>query len=274
MQSVFLQDADALAAGPAELLTVLGHLRRVFPQIRRVTCYSRSATVARYSPAVLRELCRAGLDRLHLGLESGSDRVLQMVRKGASQALHIRAGQRVREAGMELSLYVMPGLGGRDLSTEHALETAAALNRINPQFIRLRTLAVPPGTPLEEELLAGRFQPCSAVDIAREILTLIEALEGIDSVLASDHALNLFEDLEGKLPGDRERMAAMLRSFLDLEEDRRTLYLLGRRAGFFRGLDDMLEPDRLAAAEQLRRQLGVTPDNVEEICMELMKRFI
>jgi hypothetical protein len=127
---------------------------------------------------------------------------------------------------------------------------------------------------LEEDLRAGRFEPCSAVKIVREMLMLIEALEGIDSVVASDHALNLFEDLEGKLPGDKERMVAMLRSFLALDEDRRTLYQLGRRAGLFRGLRDMREPAKLAAAELLSRQLGVTPDNVEEICAELMKRFI
>jgi hypothetical protein len=274
LQSVFLQDADALAAGAAELLAVLGHLRKVFPQVERVTCYSRSATVVRYSLDDLQALCRAGLDRLHMGLESGSDKVLRKVRKGASQALHIQSGQMIQAAGMELSLYVMPGLGGRSLSAEHARETAAALNRINPHFIRLRTLVIPEGTPLEEELQAGRFAPCSAVEIVREMLMLIEALEGIDSVVASDHALNLFEDLEGKLPGDKERMVAMLRSFLALDEDRRTLYQLGRRAGLFRGLRDMREPAKLAAAELLSRQLGVTPDNVEEICAELMKRFI
>lgn len=274
LRSVFLQDADALAAGPMGLLTVLEHLRRVFPRVDRVTCYSRSSTVVRYPPDDLQALCRAGLDRLHMGLESGSDKVLRKVRKGASRALHIRAGQMVRAAGMELSLYVMPGLGGRALSAEHARETAAALNRINPHFIRLRTLAVPPGTPLEEDLRAGRFELCSAVEIVREMLALIEALEGIDSVLASDHALNLFEDLEGKLPGDRERMIAMLRSFLALDEDRQALYQLGRRAGLFRGLSDMEEPTKRAAAELLIRQLGVTPDNVEEVCAELMKRFI
>jgi hypothetical protein len=274
LRSVFLQDADALAAGPEELLAVLKYLRRVFPQVDRVTSYSRSSTVVRYAPEDLQALCRAGLDRLHMGLESGSDNVLRKVRKGASQALHIRAGQMVRAAGMELSLYVMPGLGGRALSVEHARETAAALNRINPHFIRLRTLAVPPGTPLEEDLSAGRFEPCSSGEIVRETLMLIEALEGIDSIVASDHALNLFEDLEGKLPDDKERMIAMLGCFLSLDEDQRTLYLLGRRAGLFRGLGDMEDPAGRAAAEQLIRQLGVTPDNVEEICAELMKRFI
>lgn len=274
LRSVFLQDADGLAAGAAELLAVLDHLRRVFPQIERVTCYSRSATVVRYDPAELAALRRAGLNRLHMGLESGCDSVLKMVRKGANQALHVRAGQLVRAAGMELSLYVMPGLGGRALSVEHARQTAAALNRIDPHFIRLRTLAVPPGTPLEEDLQAGRFVPCSSLEIVQEIQLLLELLQGITSFVASDHALNLFEDLEGRLPGDKERMLAMLRAFLVLDDEQRSLYLLGRRAGCFRGLKDLQDPARRAEAEQLCRQLRVTVDNVEEICSELMKRYI
>ncbi len=272
--AVFLQDADALAAGAAELSAVLEYLYRTFPQIERVTCYSRSATVVRYDPAELAALHRAGLNRLHMGLESGCDPVLQKVRKGADQALHVRAGRMVRAAGIELSLYVMPGLGGRAFSAEHARQTAAALNRIDPHFIRLRTLAVPPGTPLEEDLLAGRFVLCDSLEIAQEILLLLESLQGITSYVASDHVLNLFEDLEGKLPGDKERMIVMLRAFMALSEEQRVLYLLGRRAGCFRGLKDLRDPTRRAEAERLCRQLGVTASNVEEICNELMKRYI
>jgi hypothetical protein len=274
LRSVFLQDADALAAGAGELLLVLEHLRRTFPQVERVTCYSRSTTVLRCAPTELQALCRAGLSRLHMGLESGSDAVLRQVRKGASQALHIQAGRMVLNAGMELSLYVMPGLGGRTLSVEHARQTAAAINRINPHFIRLRTLAVPDGTPLAEEVAAGRFAPCNAEEIVQELLLLIESLQGVDSVVVSDHALNLFEDLQGKLPGDKERMLALLCSFLALNEEQRTLYQLGRRAGCFRGMGDMQDPERLAEAELLGRQLGIAPANVEEVCAALMKRTI
>lgn len=274
LHSVFLQDADALAVGAEQLLVILDHLRQVFPQVERVTSYSRSGTIARCSSPELQALYQAGLSRLHMGLESGSDEVLRKVRKGASQALHIKAGLMVVEAGMELSLYVMPGLGGRALSSEHARQTAAVINRINPHFIRLRTLAVPDSTPLAEELAAGRFEPCTAVETVQEMLLLIESLQGVDSVVVSDHALNLFEDLEGKLPGDKERMLALLRSFLALDEEQRTLYQLGRRAGCFRGLADLLDTARRAEAERLCRQLDITADNVEEICAELMKRTI
>lgn len=274
LRSVFLQDADALAAGAEPLLVILKHLRQTFPQIERVTSYSRSATIVRCSPSELQALYQAGLSRLHMGLESGFDGVLRKVRKGASQALHIKAGQMVVAAGMELSLYVMPGLGGRSLSSEHARQTAVAINQINPHFIRLRTLAVPDGTPLAEEVSAGRFEPCNVVETVQELLLFIESLHGVDSVVVSDHALNLFEDLQGKLPADKERMLDLLRSFLELKEEQRILYQLGRRAGCFRGMDDLLDTVRRAEAERLCRQLDITADNVEEICAELMKRYI
>jgi hypothetical protein len=112
------------------------------------------------------------------------------------------------------------------------------------------------------------------VETVQELLLFIEALHGVDSVVVSDHALNLFEDLQGKLPADKERMLALLHSFLDLNEEQRILYQLGRRAGCFRGMDDLLDTARRAETERLCRQLDITADNVEEICAELMKRYI
>lgn len=274
MQSVFLQDADSLAADADVLLPILEHLRQTFPQISRVTSYSRSATLVRYSLMELQSLHRAGLNRLHLGLESGSDKVLRRVRKGASKDLHVRAGQLVKAAGMELSVYVMPGLGGKDLSLDHARETAEVLNRINPHFIRLRTLAVPDETSLAEEMATGGFEPCSAVEIAEELLLLIGSLSGIDSMVVSDHALNLFEDLQGRLPDDKQAMMDLLKSFLKLENDQRCLYLVGRRVGYFRSMTDMHDSVRRAEVQKLCDDLGVTMDNVEVICHDLMRRFI
>ncbi len=140
MRSIFLQDANSLIIKPERLLTILGHLKDCFPWVERITSYARSHTIARISDMDLGLMAAAGLNRIHIGMESGSDQVLTMVSKGVDKATHIEAGLKVKKAGMELSEYVMPGLGGRALSREHALETADALNRINPDFIRLRTI--------------------------------------------------------------------------------------------------------------------------------------
>jgi len=272
--SVFLQDANSLIMKPPDLVEILTHLKTRFPWVERVTSYARSHTVARMKDDDLKGIGEAGLNRIHTGLESGCDEVLEMVKKGVTRERQIQAGCKVKEAGIELSEYYMPGLGGRALSAEHARQTASALNQINPDFIRLRTLAIPNRVPLFEDYQAGRFEKCTDAMVAEEILTFIEALDGITSVVKSDHVLNLFGDLEGTLPRDKERMLAIPRAFLELEPERQRLYQVGRRLGIFSRLSDMEDPRRLAGAERAYRQLGVTPDNVDEIVDELMQRFI
>jgi hypothetical protein len=274
MESVFLQDANSLVIKPPDLIDILQHLKKRFPWVQRVTSYARSHTLARIKDEDLALMREAGLSRIHTGLESGSDQVLAMVQKGATKELHVRAGLKVRRAGMELSEYYMPGLGGRALWKENALETADALNQINPDFIRLRTLAIPDRAPLAEEFRAGRFEFCPDKLIVREILTFIENLEGITSVVKSDHILNLFADLQGTMPQDQECMADMLRDFLLMDSERQCLYQVGRRLGVMACLEDLRDPHKLAAAKRACAQLGVTPDNVDQVTGQLMKRFI
>jgi hypothetical protein len=168
----------------------------------------------------------------------------------------------------------MPGLGGRRFSEVHALETADALNKIGPDFIRLRTLALPKSTGLYRERIEGRFDKCTDFETAAEILRFIEALEGITSTIKSDHILNLFEEIEGVLPEDKERMTRTLRSFLKMDPDRRMRFQVGRRLGFFSRLDDLDSPHRSARAEAACRELGVTPENVDVMIESLMRRFV
>lgn len=274
MRSVFIQDANSLIIKPSDLEEILVHLGNRFPWVERITSYARSHTIARIKTDDLKALRQAGLNRIHIGLESGSDLVLKMARKGVTKATHIKAGLKVKTAGIQLSEYVMPGLGGREYSDIHATETADALNRINPDFIRLRTLAIPNGVELFDDWQTGRFEKCTDVMMAREILLMIEHLDGITSVLKSDHILNLFENLEGTFPGDKTRMMAIIRAFLAMEPQWRCVYQVGRRLGLFAKLSDMESPRRLAKAEKFCRQLGITPDNVDDVIDELMKRFI
>lgn len=274
MKSVFIQDANSLIIKPSEMIKILTHLKRRFPWVERITSYARSHTIARIKDKDLKEIGDAGLNRIHIGLESGSDQVLKMAKKGISKETHINAGLKVKRAGIELSEYVMPGLGGKKLSEIHALETADALNQINPEFIRLRTLAIPNSVPLFEDYEAGRFEKCNDLLMAKEILLFIENLDGITSVIKSDHILNLFEEIEGKLPHDKEHMTEILHRFLDMKHERQYLYQVGRRVGIFSRLSDMENPYRMAKVEKVCRQIGITPENVDEMIDELMKRFI
>jgi len=275
MKSVFIQDANSLIIKPADLIDILRHLKKCFPQAERITSYARSHTIARIKDDDLKAIREAGLNRIHIGLESGSDKVLEMVRKGVTKESHIKAGLKVIRAGIELSEYVMPGLGGRALSEEHALETADALNRINPHFIRLRTLAIPSRSgELFEDYQSGRFEKCTDLMMTQEILMFINNLKGIGSVLKSDHILNLFEELEGTFPQDKPRFLNILNTFLNMEPERRYLYQVGRRLGIFSRISDMDSPRRLQRVEETCRQLGITPENVDAATDELMRRFV
>lgn len=274
MQSVFLQDANSLIITPGDLADILRHLKGRFPWVGRVTSYARSHTVARISDEDLREIAEAGLNRIHIGMESASDEVLKKVRKGADKATHIKAGLKVIRAGMELSEYVMPGLGGRELSDSHARETADALNQINPHFIRLRTLAIPNSVPLFGEYESGRFEKLSDAEAAAEIHLFLELLDGITSQVKSDHILNLFEDLEGKFPEDKERMLCSVRAFLDMPPRERMLYQVGRRLGYLRGVGNLADARVREEIEKICDQHAITPDNVDAFINEMMKRFI
>jgi radical SAM superfamily enzyme YgiQ (UPF0313 family) len=274
LESVFIQDANSLIIKPSDLVEILKHLRKRFPEIKRITSYARSQTVSRMKEEDLKAIGEAGLNRIHIGLESGSDEVLKMVKKGVTKEMHIQAGQKVKRAGMELSEYYMPGLGGKKHLKEHALETADALNQINADFIRMRTLAIPNHCPLYEDWQAGRFEKCSELEVVKEILLFIERLDGITSVVKSDHILNLFQDLEGQLPEDKEHMLDILRTFLAMDRERQRLYQIGRRIGVFSGLGDMVHPNRMARAQRAYNQVGGDLADLDKVTDELTKRFI
>lgn len=274
MRAIFLQDANSLVIKPENLLEILRHLQSSFPWVERITSYARSHSIARIAPELLAAMREAGLCRIHIGMESGSDEVLRQVRKGVDQATHIVAGRRVKEAGMELSEYVMPGLGGRRLSSLHATESAAALNAIDPDFIRLRSLAIPSHVELYQELQAGTFSKLSDVEVAAELRQFIAGLQGISSQLKSDHVLNLFEDLEGNLPEDQARMLALLDNFLQMPVEERVNYQVGRRIGLFRGLADMANDTAMARVREVRRRHAITALNVDEAIDAMMARFI
>lgn len=274
MQSIFLQDANSLVIKPERLIAILQHLQNCFPWVKRVTSYARSHTIARISDANLALMAKAGLSRIHIGMESGSDSVLAMVKKGVDKKTHILAGQKVKKAGMELSEYIMPGLGGKELSVEHAKESGDALNQINPDFIRLRSLALPSHVELANEWADGSFVKLGDTETAQELLIFLKELDGITSVLKSDHILNLFEDLEGRFPEEKESMIAMVEEFLALPSLEKMYYQVGRRMGLFRGVRDLQDTGRLEQVKKTCQSSGVTPENVEGVIDGLMRRFI
>ena len=274
MRSVFLQDANTLVVKPAELVTVLEYLRWSFPRIERVTSYARSHSIARISDDDMARLAAAGLNRIHIGMESGAETVLDFIRKGVDRETQIIAGQKVKRAGIELSEYYMPGLGGMEYSSANALQTAAAINAIDPDFIRIRTLAIPAAVDLYQDVRSGAFTPLNDLQVAAELLLFLDNLEGITSVVKSDHILNLFQEIEGRLPEDRERMTEPIRTFMTLEPPQQLLYLVGRRTGVFTRLADLDDEELRRHAENARLAHCVTSDNVDAWTAEMIQQFI
>lgn len=259
---------------PDDLIAILKHLQGCFPDVERITSYARSHTICRIKDEKLEEMRRAGLNRIHIGMESGSDRVLQLVKKGSTKQDHIKAGLKVKKVGMQLSEYVMPGLGGRELSSDHALETADALNTINADFIRLRSLAIPNHVELYQLYQSGEFEKLTDRETAEEILLFLEKLEGINSTLKSDHILNLFEEIEGHFPEDKEKMTVVIKRFLELSPHEQMLYQVGRRTGVLRHLSGLDDPQKRAHIEATCRRFQITPETVDQAIDELMKQFI
>ena len=273
----FLQDADNLVMPVADLIAVLQFLKEKFPEIQRVTTYSRSRTIVRRSVEDLLQIKAAGLDRVHVGLESGFDPVLKLVKKGVSAAQHIEAGRKIIAAGLELSEYVMPGLGGQAFWREHSLETARVLNQINPHFIRIRSLRVPARVLLYEKLKSGEFKMQSDDRVAEELKLFISSLEGITSTVTSDHIMNLLEEVSGKLPEDKEKMLAVIGRYQALPDPERSIYRIGRRGGAYRSTDDLArDPITYEKLKNLVREVESRsgPEGVEKMIAEMVDQYI
>jgi len=271
MRSIFLQDADSMSMKTADLVEVLDYAREKFPSVKRITTYSRAKSVSRKSPEELAEIRAAGLDRIHIGMESGSDRVLELINKGATKKDMIDAGRKAIAAGFELSEYFMPGIGGAGLSDENARESAAVLNEVDPTFIRIRSAVPLPDTPLFELMTAGKWTPLSEEGKVSELRLFIASLEGIGSTVASDHIMNLLEEVGGKLPGDREKMIGVIDRFLGMETDDRESFIVGRRLGRYGGLSDL---DGSADIEEVKIRLKRAYGSLDEGIMQLLRNYI
>ncbi len=218
--NVFIGDADSPVIKTDDFVEILKYLRTRFSNIGRVTSYGRAKTLALMAPEKLKRLAEAGLDRLHLGLETGDPKLLQFINKGATPEHMIKAGRKVKEAGIELSEYLMLGLGGADGWESHARQSAAVLNAIDPDFIRVRTATLIPGTPLFEAYENGEYKPPNVLDMLMEERLLVECLEGISSEFHSDHVSNLVP-VFGKFMGDKPGMLETLDTIIErVEKDK------------------------------------------------------
>ena len=273
-ETCFLQDGDSFVMRTKELIEVLDCLKTAFPTLKRISSYGRAQTMAKKSPGAIKEIHDAGLNKLYCGMESGSEQVLRLVKKGITPDSIIRSSDMARAAGMETTQFIILGLGGTALSDIHALETAKVLNRINPDQIRVLTIGVKPGSGLDRQLAAGEFKRPSESAMIAEQRLLLENLNGITSHYANHHAVDLLLEIRGRMPDDKEKMLAVLDRFLSLDEHIQNSFILGRRLGYFNKLDDL---DNHLAKEFVENQLdkiNTSGQDLEEVFHSLRTQMV
>ena len=215
VDKVFLADGDALVRKASELYTILDTIRELFPECQRVTSYASPASIRIRTDEELQTLRAKGLTMVYMGLESGCDEVLKLMRKGHMSDEIVAMGQKVRRNGIALSVTAITGLGGPELLEQHAIETAKAFNAMNPEYIGMLTLMVEPGTPLYDWVRDGKFQLLTQTQVLRETRLLVENLDSPGSVFRMNHASNYLV-LKGTLNQDKE---VMLRTIEAAEHD-------------------------------------------------------
>lgn len=273
-ETCFLQDGDSFVMGTKDLITVLTALKKAFPSLRRISSYGRAQTMVKKSPAAIREIHDAGLNKLYCGMESGSEKVLKMVKKGITPESIIRSAAMAREAGMETTQFVILGLGGQTLSRDHALETARVLNQANPDQIRLLTIGVRHDSVLEAQMKAGEFLLMSEAEMIAEQRLMLSHLDRVTSHYANHHAIDLLLEVRGQLPGDREKLLGILDRFLNLEKEDQNIFILGRRLGYFQRLSDL---DNALSREFVLKQLAKIRESgqdAETVFHDLRRRVV
>jgi len=274
-ETCFLQDGDSFLMKTAELIDLLTFLKQAFPKLKRISSYGRAQTMIRKSSQEMQAICQAGLNKLYCGMESGSDKVLKKVNKGATASDISVSSRRAKEAGMSVSEFIILGLGGQELWEEHARETAKVLSEINPHFIRVLTIGVKPDSGLFRQMEADEYTLQTEKNIIEEQRLLIENLNGITAHYANHHAVDLLMEVAGQFPRDKSHLLVIIDRYLSLPEEDRVHFTLGKRLGIYQRLDDM-NSDYLhkQVAAQLLKICASYPDQRDGVFHHLRAQIV
>jgi radical SAM superfamily enzyme YgiQ (UPF0313 family) len=212
-----LADGNALVLKTEKLLKILTLLKENFPEVERIGIYACPQDILRKSISELNELKNAGLGIIYIGLESGSDDILKKIKKGVSSELMIEAANKVKEAGLLLSVIFIMGLGGKEKSKEHATETAKVLSKMDPDYIGALTLMVIKGTEIYEEVKNGKLELLKPRDVFEELGILIENLNLSNCVFRANHASN-YLPAGGTLPHNKQEMLQKIKRILQMDD--------------------------------------------------------
>jgi radical SAM superfamily enzyme YgiQ (UPF0313 family) len=208
IRTVFFPSGNTIVMKTNDLIEIFSYTKSLFPNLERITIYGSSQYIVKKGVDDMKKISEAGLSRIHVGLESGNDNILEMVRKGSDSKTQIKAGKLVKDANIQLSEYVVLGLGGKDKTKEHIEGTIKVLNKVDPDFIRIRTFLPKINTPILDDIKNKKFKVLTPYEILSETYRLISGLN-VKSVIASDHYTNYIR-VDGKLPEDKEFMLSSI----------------------------------------------------------------
>ena len=208
VRRIFMADGDAMALSTRRLMAVLSAIQTHLPDVQRVSTYCLPRNVSHKSVEELKELRDAGLRMVYVGCESGDDEVLRRVNKGESYASSREALTKLGAANMTRSVMILNGLGGTELSAQHALHSAQLMNETQPEF--LSTLVV--SFPMGMERFKAHFPNYELPDtlgLMQELGLMMAQLNLNDTIFRSDHASNYLV-LKGTLGRDKERLLTQI----------------------------------------------------------------
>jgi radical SAM superfamily enzyme YgiQ (UPF0313 family) len=217
IQRVFLADGDALTIPQKELLRILDHLKVKLNRVERVGIYANAKDILQKDVEELKELKSSGLGILYLGIESGNREVLKRIKKNATVDQLIRAGRRVKESGILLSVTVILGIGGMELSQAHAEDTGKVLSEMDPDFVGALSLMVVPGTPIEREIETGALILPTPFGMIQELEAMIQNGQFTRCFFASNHASN-YLPLRIRMPEEKEEALRRIREVLQRKD--------------------------------------------------------
>ncbi|MFX1390769.1 MAG: radical SAM protein [Promethearchaeota archaeon] len=213
---VFLAGGNPTSAPTNFLAEIIKYVRIKLRNVPRISCYAKALDILQKSDEELKILAEAGLNIVYMGLESGSNTILRIMKKGTNATSIIKAGKRILKAGIKLSLYIILGLGSYKYSEEHIKETARVLTEINPTIFRFRTLNILPGTQLWNKWKSSEFKLLSPVDNLKEEKQIIEKLgENVTSQVFNDHVSNYCAIESSNIKEDREMFIKILESYIN-----------------------------------------------------------
>jgi len=229
LRRIFLCDGDALIIPQERLVKIFQMIRENLPRVERIGLYGNAKSILRKTIDNLRELKELGLGIVYLGVETGNEEILAAIRKGVSYSQMVEAGRRVKEAGITLSITVLLGIGGKEKSVLHALDTARIISDIDPDYCGALTVMLIPGTPLYDDLVQGRFELPDPFGYLQELGIIISHINCTNCFFTSNHASN-YLPLRLRLPQDKEPAVAAIQQIIQ-NRDSRVL-----RPEFMRGL--------------------------------------